>query len=51
MISLGPQMSAHLRLAKEDGVCPRSQPLRAHGLQLQGPLGTLDSISELVASG
>ena len=51
VISLRPQTSVHLGSAKEDGVCPGSQPLRAHGLQLQGPLGALDSTSELMASG
>lgn len=51
VISLRPWTSVHLGSAKEDGVCPGSQPLRSHGLQLQGPLGALDSTSELVASG
>ena len=47
----GTWTSANLGSAEEDGVRPGSQPLRAHGLQLQSPPGALDSTSGLVASG
>lgn len=42
--------SANRGSARENGVCPGSQPLSAQGPQLQSPPSALDSASELVAS-